>query len=251
MTPGGRSSVRLTTNENGSTRPEETNNANTFRGSEEDRQARGEEEGRNERENENNENIRTPVNTGSRQEDDMSKMLWSARRPSQWSRTLGVGSDAQYDPAKYLPVNSRADYYTEPSGAELAARTMTELQHVRAFAVGRHGVGRVEWLDPVDVRGLVIDDCVHIERGDVAVLPDREASQLDAPARVTLEGMRPKQKKSKGSGSNNDNSTVTDPATIAKYEKSLRRFCERNNLKFISYDSSSAQCVFETVSFSD
>lgn len=196
-----------------------------------------------ERENRNDEN------TPSAREHDMSKMLWSARRPSQWSRALGVSSEDQYDPAKYLPLNSRPDYYTEPSVADLAASSMTELQHVRGFTVGRRGIGSVRWMEPVDVRGLVLDDCVHIERGDVSVLPDRDASQLDAPARITLEGMRPKPKKR---SAQKPNGTPPDSrAALDKYEKSLRRFCEQNALQFVSYDAETAVWVFETLSFRD
>lgn len=175
-------------------------------------------------------------------QNDSSSFLWSAKRPSQWSVNKGLASPDQYDPLKYLPVNSRAGYYTIPSGQELGARTMEELQHVEGFTIGREGYGKIEWNEPVDVRGLVIDNCVEIDRGEVAVSPQNEASQLDAPAKVTLEGMLPRAKK----GRNGDVTSMSE-----KYQKSLRRFCELNGLRFIDYDATDGVWSFEAQSFKD
>lgn len=163
------------------------------------------------------------VNNDSRR--DSSNFLWSAKRPSQWSKNRGLGSDDQYDPSKYMIVNNRSDYSTKPSLDELGALTMVELQHVEHFTILRVGYGSIEWLEPVDVRGLVIDDCVEIKRGEVAVFPDREASQLNAPAKVTLEGMFPKAK--------GDQEGVR--ATIERYQKKLEKFCDQNGVQFVSY----------------
>ncbi|KAI0564874.1 Nucleoporin autopeptidase [Gracilaria domingensis] len=127
--------------------------------------------------------------------------MWAHPRPSTWSKRQGLESEEQYMPEKYLPFLSKEGFYMEPSLPELAARDMTELQMVKGFAVGRHGHGKIEWIEPVDVRGLDLDLAVDIQKGEFAVYPERDAGQLDAAARVTLENMF---KKKKGSSSSEE-----------------------------------------------
>lgn len=169
-------------------------------------------------------------------------MLWSHSRPSSWSLNRHPDSEDQYNPEKYLPYQSKEGFYTIPSMSELAALTMMELQRVEGFTVGRKGYGEITWLDPVDVRGLDLDMVVDIQRGEVAVYPEREADQLNAPARVTLKGMF----KKKQSGT-----PLSDQERIAKYKSSLETFCQRNGLRFINYDGKNGSWVFEAPNFAD
>lgn len=172
---------------------------------------------------------------------DSSNFLWSGKRPSQWSKNRGLTSDDQYNPCQYVPVCARSDYYTIPSQAELSALSMLELQHVERFTVGRIGYGEIEWIEPMDVRGLLINECVEIERGEFAVFPDREASQLDAPAKVTLEGMFPKRK----------NGESDYDAAVERYRSKLKKFCDRNGFLFGSYDGDKGVWSFSVDSFSE
>lgn len=169
--------------------------------------------------------------------------MWSAKRPSQWSVNIGVKSPDQYDASKYLPRNSRTDYYTIPHASELAVRTMTELQHVENFAIGRHGFGKVEWVEPVDIRGLNLDECVDISLGSVSVLPQMEASQLDAAAVITLEQMMPKMKKI---AKDSDRTELYE-----RFSKKLQRYCETSGTEFISYDAESHTWKFRVNDFSE
>lgn len=47
----------------------------------------------------------------------------------------------------------------------MAARNPSDLQHV-SLVIEREGYGKLEWLQPVDVTGLDLQDIVSIERGE-------------------------------------------------------------------------------------
>lgn len=127
--------------------------------------------------------------------------------------------------------------------AELASRTMKELQSVESFTIGRKGFGEIQWIEPVDVRGLDLDLVVDIQKGEIAVYPDREADQLDAPARITLEGMYKKDKRV--------GTPTSDRDAISKYRQKLEGFCEMNDLMFVDYNSDTGRWVFEAESFAE
>lgn len=210
----------------------------------ENRDIRGENgfDGNGERSDENPE-MAKEENTDSEPRRESSNFLWSAKRPSQWSLNIGLTSPYQYDASKYLPTNTRPDYFSFPTNSELAVRTMTECQRVEGFTVGRHGFGKIEWIEPVDIRGLQIDVCVEISHGEVSVFPDQEASQLNAPAVITLEGMLPKIKKNW--------SDVEMRALYDRYSKKLQRYCVEKHVKFISYDGEKGVWVFQVKDFSE
>lgn len=170
------------------------------------------------------------------------EFMWSSKRPSTWSLKRSVNSEAQFNPSEYLPFQTRDGFYTVPSLSELATMTMKELQAVEGFTVGRDGYGEIKWVEPVDVRGLDLDNVVDIQRGEVAVYPDRDAYQLDSPAVVTLIGMY---KKDKRTGEPTD-----DKQQIAKYASRLEAFCEVNNLRFIEYNPENGHWKFEASTFS-
>ena len=107
-------------------------------------------------------------------------------------------------------------YYTSPPMWQLAKMSDQELQTVKNFEVGRTGVGRVKWLGETDVRGLNLAEIVQIEKNAIKCYeypfydPDtgevreddedfadrkekpREGSELNKPAELTYEGMKPK-----------------------------------------------------------
>ncbi|PXF45782.1 Nuclear pore complex protein NUP98B [Gracilariopsis chorda] len=165
---------------------------------------------------------------------------WAHPRPSTWSKKQVLDSDEQYMPDKYLPLLSKDGFYTERALQELASRDMTELQMVEDFTVGRHGVGKIRWIQPVDVRGLDLDLAVDIQQGEVAVYPEGDAGQLDAAAEVTLENMF---RKKKGSISSDEQKLEK------KYEKKLRAFCTKNGLHFMDYNPKTGHWIFEVTGF--
>ncbi|PXF39851.1 Nuclear pore complex protein NUP98B [Gracilariopsis chorda] len=168
------------------------------------------------------------------------EFMWAHPRPSTWSKKQGLDSDEQYMPDKYLPLLSKDGFYTEPALQELASRDMTELKMVEDFTVGRHGVGKIRWIQPVDVRGLDLDLAVDIQQGEVAVYPERDAGQLDAAAEVTLENMF---RKKKGSISSDEQKLEK------KYENKLRAFCTKNGLHFMNYNPETGHWIFEVTGF--
>lgn len=169
-------------------------------------------------------------------------LLWSQQNPSSWSLNRGADSPDQYNPEKYLPYQTKDEYYTVPSISELSARTMTELQRVENFTVGRKGYGEISWVEPVDVRGLDLDVVVDIQRGEFAVYPEREAHQLDAHARVKLEGMFKKDK---------TGNPTSDADKIERYGRKLKQFCESNNMQFEKYDALKGIWELEVWRFTD
>lgn len=171
------------------------------------------------------------------------EFMWSAKRPSTWSLKRPVDAAEQYNPADYLPYLTKDGFYTIPSSSELASKTMKELQSVEGFTVGREGFGEIKWIEPVDVRGLDLNIAVDIQRGEVAVFPERDAYQLDARARVTLKGMYKKDKKT--------GKVTQDKAQVAKYAAKLEVYCENNDLRFLEYDADEGEWVFEVSAFSE
>lgn len=73
---------------------------------------------------------------------------------------------------RLLPRLTRDDYFLEPSLPQLAAMAREDpasLAAVASFAVGARALGRVRWLEPVDVRGLDLDAVVRLGKGSVEV----------------------------------------------------------------------------------
>jgi nuclear pore complex protein Nup98-Nup96 len=68
-------------------------------------------------------------------------------------------------PLPRLGVLARQGYSYEPGAAALEALHAQEplaLARVEHFCISREGVGSVSWLDPVDVRGLALDQIVSL-----------------------------------------------------------------------------------------
>lgn len=191
----------------------------------------------------NTETANGQVRQGSKNHTTGASFMWSSPRPSAWSLKTPVDSVDQYDPEKYLPYQTKEGFYTVPTMAELASRTMKELQSVEGFTVGREGFGEIRWVEPVDVRGLDLDSVVDIQRGEVAVFPDQDASQLDTAAVITLERMYKKDKRT--------GTPTTDKNLSAKYTKKLQAFCEKNRLRFVSYSPEDGRWQFEAPGFSE
>ena len=128
------------------------------------------------------------------------------------------------------------DYYVEPSMEELARQARVQpnsLKAVPRFVVGRKGLGQVEYLEPVDVTGVPLDDIIQFREREVRVYMDTEGPKpkpgngLNKPARVTLFQIF---KTDKATGK-----VCKDEATVAKYEARLRKHAEKQGARFVSY----------------
>ena len=71
-----------------------------------------------------------------------------------------------------MPKLTKPGYSTQPSLQQLAALAREDpelLASVANFVVGLKGVGQIRWLQPVDLRGLDLDEIVHLSQGTVEV----------------------------------------------------------------------------------
>ncbi|KAE8795609.1 Nuclear pore complex protein Nup98 [Hordeum vulgare] len=76
---------------------------------------------------------------------------------------------------KMVPKLSQADYFTEPSLEELAAKERAEpgyCSQVVDFIVGREGYGSIKFLGETDVRGLDLESIVEFNNREVIVYKD-------------------------------------------------------------------------------
>ena len=88
-----------------------------------------------------------------------------------------------------------SDYYTIPDISILQHQyTDAQLQRVDHFIVGRHGVGEIQFLYPVDLRAVQLDTILDIQRGmvDLDVGISLPGSGLNQPALLTMKKIFPK-----------------------------------------------------------
>ncbi|KAF6264567.1 hypothetical protein COO60DRAFT_1266863 [Scenedesmus sp. NREL 46B-D3] len=130
----------------------------------------------------------------------------------------------------------------------LARQNPAALNRLSGFRVERAGFGSLEWLAPVDVRGVDLGDVISIERGEVAVYVAAEGcesakppvgSGLNVACRVTLTGVlrRPKQQQAAA-------------AAAAAFRKRLARYCSEMGARFVDYKPDGGVWVFEVDHFS-
>ena len=128
------------------------------------------------------------------------------------------------------------DYYLEPSMEELARQARVQPDSLKAvphFTVGRKGLGQVEYLEPVDITGVPLDEIIQFREREVRVYMDTEGPKpkpgdgLNKPARVTLFQIF---KTDKATGE-----VCRDEASIPKYEARLRKHAEKQGARFVSY----------------
>ncbi|KAK9808458.1 hypothetical protein WJX73_007966 [Symbiochloris irregularis] len=157
-------------------------------------------------------------------------------------------SDAEV--SKVLPKLTKRDYTTEPRLEQLAPMAREDpllLSRVNNFVVAHKGVGRIRWLQPVDVRGLDLDAIVRLDPGIVEVYLEGSSRAsvgegLNKPAEVTLYGVY---KKNKATGQ-----PVTDPEDIEAYRKRLKRLAAGQKSRFVSYEPQGGVWCFEVDHFS-
>ena len=95
-------------------------------------------------------------------------------------------------------ILTRSDYYTFPPLEELDNYydPSTDTCIVPNFTVGRHDYGSIYWDQPIDVKGLNLDQIVHIRRKEVIVYPDEDMAPkvgegLNRSAQITLDQVWP------------------------------------------------------------
>ncbi|EEH54044.1 uncharacterized protein MICPUCDRAFT_51078 [Micromonas pusilla CCMP1545] len=192
---------------------------------------------------------RVPPHTLSARRGVLQRVLHRGRSPPRSSsdRARVVSSRSRLSPSPQVP-----------SKEKLLALARSRSPVVRAFAVGRVGVGCVTWANPVDLRDVpldALDDVVEITRGQVSVYdgasratkPSRGVG-LNAPAIVALDGIFPPgvgvgaEDDIEGSGSD----VVTEDDRV---DALVRRLKRARGTRFIAYDAKSGTWRFRVEHF--
>ncbi|XP_021301889.1 nuclear pore complex protein NUP98A-like isoform X2 [Sorghum bicolor] len=186
----------------------------------------------------------------------------SAMSPS--SRTPAVENDNQHEARamaqhgngnitsveRLLPKLPRADYFTEPSIEELAAKERAEAGYcgsVRDFVVGRHGYGSIKFLGVTDVRCLDLESIVEFNNREVIVYKDDSKKPpvgegLNKAAEVTLLNIKCINKKT--------GEQYCEGARVERYREMLVKKAEEQGAEFVSFDAAKGEWKFRVKHFS-
>uniref|UniRef100_A0A0D3HRT8 Nucleoporin autopeptidase n=1 Tax=Oryza barthii TaxID=65489 RepID=A0A0D3HRT8_9ORYZ len=151
---------------------------------------------------------------------------------------------------RLVPKLVHADYYTEPSLEELAAKERAEpgyCSRVRDFAVGRHDYGSIKFIGETDVRGLDLESIVEFNNREVIMYKDDSKKPpvgegLNKAAVVTLLNIKCMNKKT--------GDQYTEGPRVDKYKEMLVKKAEEQGAEFISFDAVNGEWKFRVKHFS-
>ncbi|KAJ1311780.1 hypothetical protein OPQ81_010246 [Rhizoctonia solani] len=142
------------------------------------------------------------------------------------------------------------DYWMVPSLSELQGMSHDQLVSVPNFTVGRHGYGKITFLDPVDLTTVyaisdIPEKTVLFEEGACTVYPDESQKAargegLNVPAEISLEKCWPKDKATRAPIKN-----PNDPIWL-KQERKLRKM---KDTEFIAFEPESGVWTFRVPHF--
>ncbi|KAM0881102.1 hypothetical protein ACQ4PT_033170 [Festuca glaucescens] len=135
-----------------------------------------------------------------------------------------------------LPRLYKADYYTLPSIAELAARECQEpgsCSHVKDFTVSRHGYGSVKFDGETDVRMLDITSIVEFKDREINAYMDESnrppvGQELNKPAEITLLNVKCVDQKT--------GLQLMEGPAVDAYKEVLAQWTKSRDAEFISFD---------------
>jgi nuclear pore complex protein Nup98-Nup96 len=151
---------------------------------------------------------------------------------------------------KMMPKLSKADYFTEPSLEELAAKERAEPGYccqVRDFVVGRQGYGSIKFLGETDVRGLDLESVVEFNYREVVVYKEDSEKPpvgegLNKAAMVTLLNIKCMNKKT--------GHQYTEGPRLDKFKEMLAKKTEEQGSEFVSFDGVKGEWKFRVKHFS-
>ncbi|XP_065843415.1 nuclear pore complex protein Nup98-Nup96-like [Oscarella lobularis] len=165
-----------------------------------------------------------------------------------------VGGTGKVDPTTGITL-TRPGYYMKPSLAELQALAPSHNSsgpiEVEDFKVGREGYGYVVFEGKTNVRGLNLDEIVHIRRKEICVYPDDDddvkpscGEELNKGAFVYLEKTWPIDKSTR--------EAIKDPERLAsmRYSDKVERLTAKMGATFIDYEPGSGAWTFKVDHFS-
>ncbi|CAN6268323.1 unnamed protein product [Urochloa humidicola] len=149
-----------------------------------------------------------------------------------------------------LPKLPAADYFTEPSLEELAAKERGEPGYcswVKDFVVGRHGYGSIKFLGETDVRGLDLESIVEFNDREVIVYKDDSKKPpvgegLNKAAEVTLLNIKCVNKKT--------GEQYHQGPRVKRYREMLMKKAEEQGAEFVSFDPAKGEWKFRVKHFS-
>ncbi|CAN6280371.1 unnamed protein product [Urochloa humidicola] len=151
---------------------------------------------------------------------------------------------------RLLPKLPQADYFTEPSLEELAAKERGEpgyCSQVKDFVVGRHGYGSIKFLGETDVRGLDLESIVEFNYREVIVYKDDSKKPpvgegLNKSAEVTLLKIECVNKKT--------GVQYHEGPQVERYREMLMKKAEEQGAEFVSFDAAKGEWKFRVKHFS-
>ncbi|CAL4931084.1 unnamed protein product [Urochloa decumbens] len=151
---------------------------------------------------------------------------------------------------RLLPKLPQADYFTEPSLEELAAKERGEPGYcgqVKDFVVGRHGYGSIKFLGETDVRGLDLESIVEFNNREVIVYKDDSKKPpvgegLNKSAEVTLLNIKCVNKKT--------GEQYHEGSRVERYREMLMKKAEEQGAEFMSFDAAKGEWKFRVKHFS-
>ena len=173
-------------------------------------------------------------------------LAFRALSPSQF----GDAKNASAEFASLMPQLTMEDYYFEPSAMQLAAiarEDPDELSKISNFTVGRKDVGFIRWMEPVDVRGINLDDIISLAIGSVEVYPESSKKPpvgegLNKPAMITLLKIFKIDEATK--------KPTKDPEKIEKFVRKIKKNSGEQGAQFVSYDVETGIWKFSVEHFS-
>ncbi|CAN6235436.1 unnamed protein product [Urochloa humidicola] len=149
-----------------------------------------------------------------------------------------------------LPKLPLADYFTEPSLEELAAKERGEpgyCSRLKDFVVGRHRYGSIKFSGETDVRGLDLESIVEFNNREVIVYKDDSTKPpvgegLNKAAEVTLLNIKCLNKKT--------GDQYHEGPRVERYRQMLMKKAEEQGAEFVSFDASKGEWKFRVQHFS-
>lgn len=167
-------------------------------------------------------------------------------KPHRFEEPGGVTIDIENRTNTRLPKCTREGSYTVPSVEDMRDMTDDQLSHIESFTYGLTDIGELTWEEPVDVRGLDLDNLVRMRPREVCVYPDekklpQQGHGLNKRAIVRLHGVWKLDKLTK--------IPMKDTAATAFIVEKLKKHCEREGLGFLGYDVATGTWTFRAEHF--
>ena len=191
----------------------------------------------------------------------------SSRNGRDLGRTFAASPATSGEPT--AASAKKGEYFLEPSLSALRTARFEELAAVHGFIVGRQGVGKVEFLEPVDLTTLpdltdIAGGVVQFRLKEIVVYPEEEdidprnprdgakrnydpvpkaaeGTGLNVPARVSLEGCWPTDRATR--------EPIKD-ANHPRVKQHMNKLKNKTETEFVDYEPVSGTWTFKVKHFS-